>query len=45
LNNKRDEYSSNKIKEGIIDKLEDLGFKVNVTPEDEYSEILVKLEL
>lgn len=45
LNNKRDEYSSNKIKEGIIDKLEDLGFKVNVTPEDEYSGILVKLEL
>lgn len=45
LNNKRDEYSSNKIKGGIIDKLEDLGFKVNVTPEDEYSEILVKLEL
>jgi hypothetical protein len=46
LNNKRDEYSSNKIKEGIINKLEDLGFKVNVeTPEDEYSGILVKLEL
>lgn len=46
LNSNRDEYSSNKIKEGIINKLKDLGFKVNVeTPEDKYSGILVKLEL
>lgn len=46
LNNNRDEYSSNKIKEGIINKLKDLGFKVNIEiPEDKYSGILVKLEL
>jgi predicted transcriptional regulator len=33
-------------KEGIVNKLKDLGFKVNAeTPEDKYSGILVKLEL
>jgi hypothetical protein len=46
MNSNRDEYSSNKIKDGVINKLKDLGFKVNVeTLEDKYSGVLIKLEL